>query len=138
MPEASRVFRKKMCYWSVADGEHSKQLQALVNSARRVGCREDFLVWSDVKIDNATVSNPCGKFSKENYLFKITFLLNEAVKYDYDYFCWLDADNYFVRKPRSQVWTTVSMAPMRTSPRMSPRGRPSETISRRSSSSRSP
>jgi hypothetical protein len=101
MPESSRVFRKKMCYWSVADGEHSKQLQALVNSARRVGCQEDFLAWSDVKIENATVSNPCGKFSKENYLFKITFLLNEAVKYDYDYFCWLDADNYFVRKPRS-------------------------------------
>lgn len=113
--DEKRVFRKKLCYWSVADGEHSKQLQLLVDSAKKVGCQEDFIVWSDKKINNATESHPCGDFRKESMLFKIDFLLGNIIKYDYDYFCWLDADNYFVRKPRNlleQVNGGLALVPM--------------------------
>jgi hypothetical protein len=88
----------KFCYWSVADGDHGKMMATCIASARQVGVTEDFHIWSDQEIPGA-ISHPCGNFSKHKYLFKFLFLLNEVKKLDYDYFVWLDADNFFTRHP---------------------------------------
>lgn len=86
------------CYWSVADGKHALMMETLINSAREVGVKEDFHVWSDRKIDGA-INHDCGNFDKSYYLFKFEFLRKEVSKLNYDYFIFLDADNYFVRDP---------------------------------------
>ena len=86
------------CYWSVADGDHAKMIATTIASARRVGVKEDFHVWSDTDIPGA-ISHPSGAINKDHYLFKFKFLLNEVSKLDFEYFVWLDADNFFVRHP---------------------------------------
>lgn len=85
------------CYWSVADGEYADMMTCCIHSARQVGVQQDFHVFSDRKIPGASVQ-PAGKFSKSLYLFKFSFL-KEVANLDYDYFVFLDADNYFVRHP---------------------------------------
>lgn len=86
------------CYWSIAYGSHASMMMSVITSARKCGVKEDFHVWTDRNIPGA-ISHPCGIFNKELYLFKFRFLLNEVSKLNYDYFVWLDADNYFVRHP---------------------------------------
>lgn len=87
------------CYWTVADGDHAYLAQTMVKSARDCGVEEDFHIWSDKKIRNATTHKINKPFDKSFYLFKFQFLLNEVINLDYDYFIFLDADNYFVRHP---------------------------------------
>lgn len=90
---------KKFCYWSVADGGHAKMAQTMVRSARDTGVLEDFHIWTNMeKIDGAIVHN-CGEFDKKSYIFKFNFLKNHVSKLSYDYFVFLDADNYFIRNP---------------------------------------
>lgn len=87
------------CYWSVADGEHADMMKSAINSARNVGVREDFHVWSDKEIDGA-INHDCGKFDKQHYLFKFRFLKQNVVReLNYDYLIFLDADTYFTRNP---------------------------------------
>lgn len=88
----------KFCYWTVADGDHALMISTTIASARKVGVTEDFHVWTDTEIPGA-ITHPCGKFNKHLYLFKFRFLFNEVKKLDYDYFIFLDADNFFVRHP---------------------------------------
>lgn len=89
---------KKFCYWSVADGKHGKMMETCIESARSVLVEEDFHVWSDREI-KGSITHLCGNYNKHKYLFKLRFLLNEVKKLDYDFFVWLDADNYFTRHP---------------------------------------
>jgi hypothetical protein len=90
---------KSFCYWTVADGKHAKMAAVTVASARAVGVKVDFHIWTDMPaIEGATV-HPCGRFNKSRYMFKLHFLKNEVSKLDYDYFVFFDADNYFVRDP---------------------------------------
>ena len=95
----------KFCYWSVADGEHGLMMRKAIQSARNVGVSEDFHIWTDVDIPDA-ITHDCKKFDKKNYLFKFHFLKNEVSKLDYDYFVFLDADSYFVRKPEDIISQT--------------------------------
>lgn len=89
----------KFFYWTIADGEHSKMAQVLVDSARKSGVTEDFHIWSDRKIEGA-INHECGDFDHAHYMFKIKFLKEEVSKIKgYDYCVFLDADNYFVRNP---------------------------------------
>lgn len=97
----NKVYEKssKFCYWSVGDGNHSLMLQTLIKSARAQGVKEDFHVWTDRSITgNDVFVHDCGTFNKDKYLFKFKFL-QEVKKLDYEYFVFLDADNYFVRHP---------------------------------------
>jgi hypothetical protein len=73
-------------------------IQTTILSARRVGVVEDFHVWTDQPIEGAII-HPSGSYNKDHYLFKFRFLLNEVSKLDYDYYVFIDADNYFVRHP---------------------------------------
>ena len=91
----------KFFYWTVADGEHSKMAQTLVDSARKSGVTEDFHIWSDRQIEGA-INHECGDFDHAHYMFKIQFLKEKVSKIEgYDYCVFLDADNYFVRNPGS-------------------------------------
>lgn len=87
----------KFCYWSVADGMYAHLMSTCISSARRVGVAEDFHVWTDSSIPGA-ICHSAGQFEHENYLFKFDFLL-KAVELPYDYFVFIDADNFFVRNP---------------------------------------
>ena len=88
----------RVCFWSIGDGKHSYILQALVDSFHAVGMKEDFHVFADRKIEGAT-THSVGTFNKKRFLFKFDFLRDRVKELDYDLFIFLDADNYFVRKP---------------------------------------
>jgi len=94
---------QRFCYWSVADGNHAKMMTTSIASARRNDVREDFHVWTNQPIPGA-ICHPCGMFDHALYLFKFKFLLDEVSKLDYDYFVFLDADNFFVRHPGEDTY----------------------------------
>lgn len=93
----------KFCFWSVADGDHADMMKTCIESARNVGVTEDFHIWTDKDIPGA-ICHECGKYDKYKYLFKLRFLYNEVKKLDYQFFIFLDADNYFVRKPEDDAF----------------------------------
>lgn len=101
---------KRFCYWTVADGKHGKMMETTIASARAAGVKEDFHVWSDQQIEGA-INHDCGKFDKTHYLFKFKFLREQVQKLDYDYFIFLDADNYFVRHP-GDILSIMGKAPV--------------------------
>jgi hypothetical protein len=86
------------CYWSVVDGPYADMMQAVVDSARRVGVFKDFHIWCDRPIEGAECHELKG-LEKSTYLFKLHFLRESVQRLDYDYFIWLDADTWFVRHP---------------------------------------
>lgn len=88
----------RFCYWSVADGDYAAMMATAIASARRAGVREDFHVWTNRPIPGA-ICHASGKFDRTLYLFKFRFLLEQVQQLDYDYFVFLDADNFFVRHP---------------------------------------
>lgn len=90
---------KELCYWSIADGEYSYMLQALVNSYRAVGMKDDFHVFCDRNIEGA-ITHPIESFDKSFFWFKFTFLQRFVQQLDYRHYAYIDSDNYFVRKPR--------------------------------------
>ncbi len=92
------------CYWSVADGDYARMMSTCIMSARRVGVSEDFHVWTDTSIPGA-ICHPAGKYEHKNYLFKFDFLL-KAIELPYDYFVFIDADNFFVRNPGNVLLQT--------------------------------
>lgn len=85
------------CFWSVADGSYAGMMSACILSARRANVAADFHVWTDRPIGGA-VCHESGHYPHRNYFFKFDFLL-KAATLPYDYFVFLDADNYFVRHP---------------------------------------
>lgn len=97
-------FSMKICYWSIAWGEYSYMLQALVKSFRGVGMKEDFVVYSDTNIKYAK-SFPLDKTIELDSLqfFKFEYLKKLVSKLDYDIFVFIDADHFFVRKPEIQI-----------------------------------
>ena len=101
------------CYWTIGDGEYGRLADRLVQSARAVGVTDDFHVWSDRDIGNCVV-HKVGSFLKAHYLFKLRFLKDEVCKLDYDYFVFLDADNFFVRKP-DDVLSVMQLSPIHVS-----------------------
>ncbi|CCB87438.1 putative uncharacterized protein [Parachlamydia acanthamoebae UV-7] len=87
---------KKICFWSVGDGEYAIMLQNLVHSFREVGMEEDFIAFSDRPIQGATQTIITPSFDKKFYLFKFSFL-KWFINQNYDYVVFLDSDNFFVR-----------------------------------------
>lgn len=78
-------------------------LETLVNSYHAVGMEEDFHVFSDLEIPGA-INHKIETFDKSFFHFKYAFLKNYVQKWNYRYFVFLDADNYFVRKPPSFLY----------------------------------
>jgi hypothetical protein len=94
----------EFCYWSVATGDHAKMMKSCITTARMRGVTEDFHVWTDEPWetdDRGITFHVIEQLSNDHYLFKFEYLKEEVSKLDYKYYVWLDADNCFVRKPRS-------------------------------------
>lgn len=89
---------KELCFWSVADDRYAYMLQTLVHSYHAAGMQDDFYVICDRDIEGATTHH-IKKFDKNFFFFKFFFLKNIIKNLEYKYFIYLDADNYFVRKP---------------------------------------
>ena len=110
-----RNVKKKMarlCFWSVGDGEHAYILQSLVHSFHAAGMQEDFHAFSDRPIEGA-FTHPIRSFEKHAYLFKFAFLHSFVQKLEgYTHFAFLDADNYFVRKPKKNFNEFVKVSPL--------------------------
>lgn len=88
----------RLCYWSVGDGECALMLQTLVASFRRVGMTDHYYAFSDRIIEGAE-THLISSLDKRGYFFKFAFLQSKLLQLDYDYFIYLDADTFFVRKP---------------------------------------
>lgn len=78
-------------------------METLIASARAVGVEEDFHVWTTSNVRGA-ISHPSGNFDKQSYMFKFKFLQEGISRLDYEYFVFLDADNYFVRHPGHEAF----------------------------------
>lgn len=73
-------------------------METLIASARHVGLEEDFHVWTNGRVRGA-ICHRSGSFDKQSYMFKFRFLQEQVSCLDYDYFVFMDADNFFVRHP---------------------------------------
>jgi len=100
---------QRFCYWSVANQSYAEMMECCIDSARAVGVREEFHIWTDRPIKGATC-HPCGNFEFNNYLFKFDFL-KRMRGFDFDYLVFIDADNYFVRHP-GDVIASMQGAPL--------------------------
>jgi len=91
---------KKYCYWSISWGDYDYIAQTMVNSARQVGVEEDFIIFSEKQLNNCTNLrlNPNIHLDQLQF-FKFEYLKEELSKFDYEYFIFIDADHFFVRKP---------------------------------------
>jgi hypothetical protein len=92
--------KKTFCYWTVTWGDYDYIAQSMINSARSVGINEDFYAFTEKPIKNC-FNRRLNKDIKLDQLqfFKFEYLKHEIQKLNYDYFVFIDADHYFVRKP---------------------------------------
>lgn len=88
----------KFCFWSIGDKDYAYVLQTLVDSFHHVGMKQNFFALSDRKIEGVQ-TEIIKVINKKRFLFKFDFLQSYMKNLDYDFFIFLDADNYFVRKP---------------------------------------
>jgi len=87
------------CYWSVAEGSDAALLSRAIASARRAGVEEDIHVWSPEPVPEASQHHPCGALEREGGIFKFVFLQRAVQELKYDYYVWLEPDDWFVRHP---------------------------------------
>lgn len=90
--------KSRFCYWSIGTDGYCELLTSLVASARKAGVQEDFHFWTNRNVPGA-ICHPAGLFDSWGWLFKLVFLRHEVSRLDYDFFVFLDADNWFVRRP---------------------------------------
>ena len=89
----------RFCYWSCDTTRDGPAILAtMVASARRAGVTEDFHVFSHKDVPGAVTHRPV-KFDLKYHIFKWRMLRDELASLDYDYFVWLDSDNFFTRHP---------------------------------------
>lgn len=98
---------KKFCYWTIADESHALMAKTMVQSARNCGVKEDFHIWTDLPHIHGAITHPCGNFNKSLYMFKFEFLHKYVKLLPYDYYVFLDADNYFVHHPGNFIETLM-------------------------------
>jgi hypothetical protein len=103
---------KKFCYWTISWGDYDDIAQTMINSARDVGVNEDFYAFTEKPINN------CYNFRLNNNIeldnlqfFKFEYLKHEIKKLNYDYFIFIDADHYFVRKPEINPLDIIKDSP---------------------------
>jgi hypothetical protein len=91
--------RGRFCYWSCDTTKNGAAiLSTMIASARAAGVEEDFHVFANGDVPGATIHNP-GKLDIARHVFKWRLLRGHLASLDYDFFVWLDSDNYFVRHP---------------------------------------
>ena len=89
----------RFAYFTGTNRPHEKtMIDTMIASARKAGVLEDFHVFSPMVIDDAIHHAIPEKRPWNMHMAKIEFLL-DLQHLDYEYFVWLDTDNYFVRDP---------------------------------------
>lgn len=103
---------KKFCYWTISWGDYDYISQSMIDSAREVGVKENFYAFTEKPIKNC-INYPLNKNITLDQLqfFKFEYLKNEIQKLDYDYFVFIDADHYFVRKPELSPFDIIQDSP---------------------------
>jgi hypothetical protein len=90
----------KLCFFNYSDGPYIQMSQTLIKSLRQNNVEYDFHVYgpSDVKgaINHRLVLTNA---QKAQYMFKLHMLKEHVVNLEYDYYVFLDADNYCVSNP---------------------------------------
>lgn len=104
--------KKTFCYWTITWGDYDYIAQALVNSAKDVGVTEDFYAFTEKPIKNC-INKRLNKDIDLDQLqfFKFEYLKTELQKLNYDYFIFIDADHYFVRKPEISPLDIIKDSP---------------------------
>lgn len=92
--------KPEFCYFSCDTTSNGPAMLAtMVSSARRVGVRENFHVFTTAEVPGAIWhALDAVDIDLKYHIFKVK-LLKQLSDLDYDYFVWLDSDNYFVRHP---------------------------------------
>lgn len=90
---------QKICYWSIGSNHHSYMVQSLINSKIKYGISGDFIAFTDKNLSNCINENLDSniQMNLSNYMFKFQYLY-KLLKYDYEYFIFLDADSIFVKE----------------------------------------
>lgn len=103
---------KKFCYWSISWGEYDYMLQALVNSAKRVGIEEDFITFTEKPIQNCINYrlDPSIDLDRLQF-FKFEYLYKKMLSMDYKYFIFIDADHFFLRHPEISIEDIMKNSP---------------------------
>ena len=89
----------KICYWSIAWGQYSYILKALLKSFKDVGMENDFHVFCDKELKYAKNHKLISSIQLDNLQFFKFHYLKEIAKLDYDIFVFIDADHFFIKKP---------------------------------------
>lgn len=98
----SRRAKSKLCYFTGTNrgGKDNRMIQHMIRSARAVGVPEDFYVFSPEPVAEAMQSILIKQgYPWKFHMAKLEFLRRLASETDYDYFAWLDSDNWFTRDP---------------------------------------
>jgi len=93
----------KICYWSIAWGSYNYILQTLLKSFKDVGMKEDFHIFSDMKLKYAHNHDLIASIELDKLQFFKFHYLKEISKLDYDIFVFIDADHFFVKKPEITI-----------------------------------
>jgi hypothetical protein len=104
--------KKTFCYWTISWGEYDYMTQTMIDSAKQVGVQENFYAFTEKPINN------CFNFRLKKDIklddlqfFKFEYLKQEISKLNYDYFVFIDADHYFVRKPEISALDIIKDSP---------------------------
>lgn len=95
---------RKICYWTVADGDYRYMVKTLAASMKLAGFTEDLYVLSNEPLESTLYKSIKTPINKAHYWFKFD-LLTEMVKLPYDYFIFIDCDSYVFRKPNLENFT---------------------------------
>lgn len=94
-----RGHKYDFCYFTASNrSTEAPIIASLIASARDAGVVEDIHVFSTRNIPGGINHELSALSPWKNHMAKLDLLL-EVAKLDYDYFVWLDTDNYFVRDP---------------------------------------
>ena len=90
----------RFCYFTGTNRANEKPLiECMLKSARSAGVQEDFRLFAPFPVDGC-IHHPIDVDRSWNmHMAKIEFLRELKGYEQYDYFVWLDTDNYFVRHP---------------------------------------
>lgn len=104
--------KNKFCYWTISWGDYDYISQSMINSARNVGIEEDFYAFTEKPVKNCiNVSLNKNINLDKLQFFKFEYLEKEMSRLNYDYFIFIDADHYFVRKPEINPLDIIKDSP---------------------------
>lgn len=103
---------KKICYWSISWGDYDYMCQSLVNSAIKVGIKDDFVTFTEKPIENCINYRLDQSIELDQLqFFKFEYLKNQMKKLDYDYFVFIDSDHLFLRFPEISIEEIMNNSP---------------------------